>query len=344
MTDQTPNDGWPPAQGQPPVPPASPDGAPAPSQPNPMPPTQPYGEQPQQHGQQPEQYGQQPDPYGAGPGGPGGPMYPSGPGGPTGPGGPVPPKKGLPGWAIGLIIAGGLLLIGVIVVAVLVASLIVNAVKEEDCSASGSCGQGLPPTASEEPLADSETEQTPADPEADPGSPGTSSGNISMDSSAEFDAPPIWSAPLLEGWEIVILDQDGINQFANTELDCSITTSQNVAPVDLSPSSDLALTMQLMDELGDQLASATTTAKVVSERAIDLSLGSAGSGSHIEFAMNRIDYSTDTGDYASVLFGRSMPHSGSYMWSQLSCARTVMDGADSPLQVMMDQITVLPAF
>lgn len=75
-----------------------------------------------------------------------------------------------------------------------------------------------------------------------------------------------------------------------------------------------------------------------------LSLGVSGSDSRIEFAMDRINYSTDTGDHATVFFDRSMPHSGSYMMTQLNCARTVLDGADSPLQVVIDQITVLPAF
>lgn len=238
------------------------------------------------------------------------------------PGGPVPPKKGLPGWALALIIGGGVLLIGVIVVAVLVFSLIANSVKNQ---------------------ADPEPESTPVATEEASPDPGLKNESIPLSGSADFGGPPIWGAPYLSGWDIKILDQEGINSFENLTLGCTFTTSQNIQDVDRSSSSDEASSRSLMDVLKNEIFKRSPDSVEAAEDIVDLSIGASGSSSTIEFLSSRLDFTASSGEFTSVIFARSMPHSGSYMYTHLECTRAAIDGADSPLQTLTDQLAVVPS-
>ncbi len=272
MTDQTPHDGVPPENGQPPMPAGVPVG-------------------------------------------------------PTDPGAPVPSKKRLPGWAIALIIGGGLLLIGIIVVAIMVVSMFLNTRQIEDCSMPGSCGQGLPPT----PTGEASISPTESDPSTD---------NIPLDGSAAFSNPPVWNTPFLSGWDINIFDQEGVNQFESKALGCLFTTSQNMQSVDASSPSDAAQSTQLMNDLTDSIVKEVPDAIVTGMRPAEVGLGISGSHT-IEFATARVDYTTSLGDYVNVFLARSMPSSGSYMYALVSCPTATMDGAESPLEDLLDQISIV---
>lgn len=240
------------------------------------------------------------------------------------PGGPVPPKKGLPGWALALIIGGGVLLIGVIVVAVLIFTMVANAAKEL-----ADIGQDV-------------TSTSPAEEPTGPSDSGTNIDSIPLSGAADFGGPPIWGAPYLSGWDIKVFDQEGINSFENLTLGCTFTTSQNVQEVDRASSSDETSTRSLMDVLKNEIFKRSPDAVEAAESIVDLSIGVSGSSSTIEFSSLRLDFTASSGEYTSVIFARSMPQSGSYMYTHLECTRAAIDGADSPLQALTDQLAVVP--
>lgn len=249
------------------------------------------------------------------------PLAPPAAAAPGGPSGPVPPKKGMPGWAIGLIIGGAALVILLIVGVVIAVNLIVP---KADTTAEPTSS---PITKTEEPA------QEPVD-------PGASSDNVTLDDSALFDGPPVWSAPILAGWDIVTFDEGGINRFKDSASGCTFMTSQNLQKVDTSSTSDRSTTQKLATQLQESITSRTTEAEVIYSKSVDLSKSLAGSGPTIEFATVRVDYSVDSNNFSSVFFARSMPASGSYMFTQLECMKTIMDSSTSPLDELTSKISV----
>ena len=221
---------------------------------------------------------------------------------------------------VGLLVASGMLFIAIILATI----NFVNTSKPKDCSAPGSCAQALPFT------------QNPATANAIKGRV------IALDSNAGFEVSPAWDLPALRHWETINLGEEGATGIRNVTLGCTLIRALEAQEVDSTASSDLPSTTNMINQLRDAITSVDPHFEVVSESNIDLALRAVGSGEYIEFATIRLNYSIPGGEYTSVFFARSLPHSGSYMVAQLDCPRGVFDGEDSPLREVTEKLVVVP--
>lgn len=222
---------------------------------------------------------------------------------------------------LGLIIAGGVLLVAVIVVILIV----VNSPQPEDCSAPGSCGQPLPPTAT--PTAKAEEPQDTV---------------VALDSATTFENPPRWKFAEHHGWDAVPMEEETALGFSNVSLGCNFFAGHDTLEVDRTSNSDLPHTATVFEELQNAMEALDPNFDVVTAGTLNLALTAPDSREFIEFATITIDYSMPEGDFTSEFFGRAMPHSGIFMLSQLDCPSTVMNSSDSPRQEIIDAIVVVP--
>lgn len=275
----------------------------------------------------------------------GNPVYAPNPAGPAGAGSPPPkpPRRGgLPGWAWALIGGGALLLIAIIVVIVIVVNSVLGAV-----SASGRADE---PSAAPAPVA---TETAPADETAAPSATpttkpteaaGTASGSVSLDEQADLGSP-FWSFPILDGWEIGVFDQEGVNQATNAELGCLFTTSQNrQPPVDTTATDDRTDTEATLEFLTQQMVDSVAEAEVVGGfGSTEVAIGIGDSAGTLEFATSRVEYINpkDGGPYVNELAARVMPLSEAFLYVVVSCPASVVDAGNSPFEAMLDEVAVV---
>jgi hypothetical protein len=271
--------------------------------------------------------GYAPNPAGAGPAGAGSPP-------------PKPPRRGgLPGWAWALIGGGALLLIAFLVVIVIVINSVLGAV-----SASSRTDDS---TAVPAPVA---TETAPADDSAAPTTKptdvaGGGSGTVtSLDVQADLGSP-FWSFPILDGWEIGVFDQEGVNQATNAELGCLFTTSQNrQSPVNADATDDRTDTVETLEFLTEQMVNSVDEAEVVGELgSTEVAIGMRDSAEALEFATSRVEYINpdDGGPYVNEVAMRAMPLSEAYLYLVVSCPAEVVDAGDSPFEEMLGEAAVI---
>lgn len=110
----------------------------------------------------------------------------------------------------------------------------------------------------------------------------------------------------------------------------------------VTSTSDLPSATQLVDESRDYIRKDNPNAKMVSDGRVTVALTKAGNRELIELATMRMGYSVPEGNYASILFIRSLPHAGNELVVQLVCPPELFDGANSPLQEVLDQLVVVP--
>lgn len=254
-------------------------------------------------------------------------------GAPTAPRPPV--KKGLPGWALALIIVGGVLFIGFVVAAVVVASLILNAMNQQDCSAPGSCGQVAP---------HSPTEDWPDDSTTTPDNSGESTDWIPLDEVADFGGPAIWTVSVLDGWDVVTFDLGGINSFENKQTGCVFVTSQNAMTVDPTVTSDRAASEELIRQLTQNLSDSATSTVELGTGAIDVAVGSAESGATVEFLTTALEQELPQGTRVVEILARRMPASGGFMWAQLSCDASIYNSGESPFTELVAGLSAGPDY
>lgn len=272
-----------------------------------------------------------PNPAGAGPAGAGSPP-------------PKPPRRGgLPGWAWALIGGGALLLIAIIVVIVIVVNSVLGAV-----TASSRTDDS---TAVPAPVA---TETAPADDSAGASATpttkpteaaGSGAGTVTgLDVQADLGAP-FWSFPILDGWEIGVFDQEGVNQATNAELGCLFTTSQNrQSPVNADATDDRTDTVETLEFLTQQMVNSVDEAEVVGELgSTEVAIGMRDSAEALEFATSRVEYINpdDGGPYVNEIAMRAMPLSEAYLYLVVSCPAEVVDAGNSPFEEMLGEAAVI---
>ena len=258
------------------------------------------------------------------------------PGPPGSPGSPVLPSKGLPGWAWALIVVGGVMLIGIIVTSVVVALQFLSRPEPLAlCDVPGADGCGPLPIPTE-----SATTEPSTEPILD---------FVSIDDLAEFDGTiPIWGLPILDGWEITIFDQGGINQMVNPSNGCQFTSSQNVQePLTSNSYSDFLDTQLSLESIEEDLIATAQESELVSSLgSTEFALDIVGSGRTIEFLVSRVDYlNLDTSTrYAYEIAVRAMPEENSLMYLVLACPTDLVDSGNSPFEEIRAELAVLHGF
>jgi hypothetical protein len=248
---------------------------------------------------------------------------------PGGAGFPPPPRRGgLPRWAWFLIGGGALLMIVIIVVVALVVNAVLGAVTSAD--------RADQPTTAPTAAATSPGTGTPTPTTA------AGAGVTSLDEHVELGAP-FWSFPVVDGWEITVFDQKGLNQATNTELNCLFTTSQNrQAPYDLAATSDRSDTEASLDALIQEMVKVGATV-VGDNSSTEVAVGVGQAGQSLEFATGRVEYVNpqDGGTYINDIAARAMPKSDAYLYLVVSCPAAVVDAGQSPFAELVDSSAVV---
>lgn len=237
----------------------------------------------------------------------------------------------MPLWVMALIVVGSLVLITGSIIALTLLFRAPNPGENIACSLPGSCGQGIPPSASAD--AQGDTQNTPT--------PTTAPDTISIYTDANLGSSPIWGVLNLSGWDTKALDQKGVNLFANTTLGCTLTTAQTPIPDGAPPGNDFDTSKSVMEALNTQMKDLVTNLQVTPESPVAITLGTENNGATIEFTQERLDYTNTKGEGASSLFVRTMPQSKSIMILRVDCPRAVMDGADSPVKQLVGLAVVI---
>lgn len=243
--------------------------------------------------------------YGA-PGGAGQPGY----GQPYG--APQPPKKsGLPWWGWGLIVVGGVIVIGGGVFGAMALS---SAIVESQDRPVDTDPAPAPET--DEPADDDALDAEPSLP--------AEAGAYTLDDAAPFTTQPIWSVPLVDGWDTVMFDQDGMNVFQDPSgTGCTFSSYQGVwLQGDAAATSDADATAADFDAFIESNTAQTGASEVeVTERSAVAISSSAG---EVEFAAYDVSYAPDPEMSAAPTLDerwyiRSMIDVNSTMFVRLSC-------------------------
>lgn len=250
-------------------------------------------------------------------------------------------RRGLPGWAWALIAGGAVLFIAVIVILGLAASAILGAVTRVDDAAD----QPASPSAT----ADTVTPSTPMPTESAAAPTGADEATgtlISLNEHADLgETFPIWRYPILDGWEIVVFDQEGINTTQNTELGCTFTSSQNKQPAqDVSATEDLTDSLATFEVLEQRWLDSASDAELIGELdTTSFAVAYPGGQGSLEFISSRIDYLDDATKvrYTSEIAGRAMPLAESFMYIEVSCPTALVDAGQSPFEELRDGLEVL---
>ena len=250
-------------------------------------------------------------------------------------------RRGLPGWAWALIAGGAVVFIAVIVVVGLTASAILGAVTragdaaDQPASPSAPAGTDTPSTS------------VPTEPAATTnGADDVARGLISLNEHADLgESFPIWRYPILDGWEITVFDQEGINTTENIDLGCTFTSSQNKQPAqDLDATEDLTDSLATFEVLEDRTLDAHPGAELIGELdTTSFAVAYPGGEADLEFISSRIDYLDEALNvrYTSEIAGRAMPLAESFMYIQVTCPTALVDAGQSPFEELRGGLEVL---
>lgn len=235
---------------------------------------------------------------------------------------PAPPRRGLPVWAWVLIAVGALMLIGLIVV-IVIAVVLITTLRPDPVDPIGA--PTPPPTA--------EATAAPVEPGAGP---------FSLDSIAPAAQGPFWSVPgdVLTEWETIVFDVDGLNHFQNAELGCDFRTYQAFGVGDPADVSDRAASEAQMDVLAEVwLSEGLIDVERLPQETVWLEMDFTD---EVEFLVDRIDGTyAETGVASQTyLIGREFIASGGALAARLECRTDVMEGPDSPLPWILDELGV----
>lgn len=253
------------------------------------------------------------------------PMPPSGPPpGPAGPGAqPSPAKPRFPGWAWILVAICGVLFLAVIGVVVAIVSIL---------NASQST-----PIATPTPTPTTELTPTPTPTEA------SDDTRLSLDDRATAAVGPYWSVPgvFLTDWETVVFDEEGLNHFQNTQLNCEFQTFQGRGVGDQNGASDRAASEDQMDVLQEVWAAPTFTNPTRTD--LETVWVNYRLQDEVELLALRLDGPhVDTGeDYTTFIVGREFIDPGSALAARIVCPTSVFDGPESPLEWILQEIAIV---
>ena len=260
---------------------------------------------------------------------------------PTQPVPPVPPKGGFPRWAWIVLGAGGLLLIVFAVIIGVHLGADDPSESDEDGSPTTS-STGAPSSSTPPSTAPSTTDEADA-----PASSGDSTGNVGLDDAFVLgeSAPAIWQIPQTDGWEITILDQQGVTEQTNAALGCTFTTVQNrQVPVNLPVTTDRQDTELTVQALQQSFVSQAPDAVITDTPGLAIPYGATGIyEGDVEFAGFRADYvRNDNGEtWSSMFVTRTMPSIEGMMYSVLNCNKATIDADESIWRGMLDTTLVV---
>jgi hypothetical protein len=236
----------------------------------------------------------------------------------------APPPRGLPAWGWVLIAVGAFLVLAFMAV-VVIAVVTITAFRDAPGEPIGAPAPTPAPT--------SEATEAPVVP---------GGGPFSLDSIAPASQGPFWGVPgeMLTEWETVVFDVDGLNHFQNVELGCDFRTYQSFGVGDQADVSDRAASEAQMDVLAEVwLSEGLTDVDRVQQDSVWLEMDSTD---EVEFLVDRIDgtYAETGVESQTYLIGREFLASQGALAARLECRTDVMEGQDSPLPWILDELGV----
>jgi hypothetical protein len=254
---------------------------------------------------------------------------------------PVPPTSGFPRWAWIVLGAGALLLVAFAVIIGVHLGADDPSESDEDgsptTSSTGAPASSTPPS----------TEPSTTDEADAPASSGDSTGNVGLDDAFVLgtSAPAIWQIPQTDGWEITILDQQGVTEQTNAALGCTFTTVQNrQVPVNLPVTTDRQDTELTVQALQQSFVSQAPDAVITDTPGLAIPYGATGIyEGDVEFAGFRADYvRNDNGEtWSSMFVTRTMPAIEGMMYSVLNCNKETIDADETIWRGMLDTTLVV---
>jgi hypothetical protein len=253
----------------------------------------------------------------------------------------APPTSGFPRWAWIVLGAGALLLIAFAVI--IGVHLGADDTAESDENGSPTTSSTGAPSSSTAPS----TEPSTTDEADAPASSGDSTGNVGLDDAFVLGttAPAIWQIPQTDGWEITILDQQGVTEQTNAALGCTFTTVQNrQVPVNLPVTTDRQDTELTVQALQQSFVSQAPDAVITDTPGLAIPYGATGIyEGDVEFAGFRADYvRNDNGEtWSSMFVTRTMPAIEGMMYSVLNCNKETIDADETIWRGMLDTTLVV---
>jgi len=171
---------------------------------------------------------------------------------------------------------------------------------------------------------------------------------VSLDEHVDLGGgqPAVWAVPLPSGWTTEVLDQGGVNSFADPATRCSFTSSQNQQPAaDTAATSDRTDTeaTQALIEQGFTSSTDGATVRPLESVVVDAATTS-GDARGVEMLTSRFDYPLPaTGEaWTNRLAVRAMPEMGAMVYLVVNCPTTVADSDDDPWAGLVERVQLLP--
>lgn len=231
-------------------------------------------------------------------------------------GGPV-PRRGLPRWAWALIVAGGIVFIGIAAAFVVSASLVFGASPAADCDGTRCNSEGTA-------ITKGKSTQSPT-----PLAGGVE--RIPLTTLAVFDGQPVWAWQMTPDWKHITFDDDGVNVWQHDETGCSLITSQTVASQMAESPTDSVPSEEMVDGVIEAFAEKGPEASVLDVGTIDIVYSTSRGETAIEFATGTVALTLPTGEHqVAEVIARSMPDSGTSLVATMTCDPAVHAAAAEP--------------
>jgi len=237
-------------------------------------------------------------------------------------------RRGLPGRALALFIAGGVLVTGAVITFVVIAGLAFGTSSAADCDVDG-CG-------SRDPALAKGKSTRPLSPLVD------DINHIPLDARAVFDGQPVWAIQLTPSWRVVTFDDNGVNVFQDDETGCALITSQTVVGQMAESATDSIPSVEMVAGTIEAYSAKDPASSVLDWGTIDVTLSTAQAETTIEFATATLMRTSPAGDQQAIeIMARSMPDSSMSLVATMTCDPEVHAAVDEPYRQLRTIVAVV---
>lgn len=209
-------------------------------------------------------------------------------------------------------------------------ALLVTALALTGCGSSAektdsSTKKSATPSVSSSPSASSSASASPA-----------GKGVLTLADDKGVSGTPYWGLNKVDGWEIVVFDQQGLNQMKNATTGCQLTSYQ--AKLKDKPASDADGSKNLTGNYFLALKRKAASTKDLGTSTVVLGRGfTSDLENGVEFYLGAMDYvGTDKVARRSVVASRAFTKEGNALQLILTCKPTALPGGDATKKLMQE--------
>lgn len=159
----------------------------------------------------------------------------------------------------------------------------------------------------------------------------------SLDETPDFSAGPFWAVPYLDGWDIVRLNEQGVNQFESVAQGCMYFTYQGLGPKGIPTNNDRKATEQTLEtalQIGLPWTAATSNPEVLPDGSFEMPVDGAFAVEVQRFVAN---YPTADGERKRQILMRTLMPQNLAMYAEVDCPATA--SGDEAAQAVIDGLS-----